>query len=75
VKKEKEKILKDMELHSRAREIIEHEVQRYGKELFKISQRIARLDGEKDIITTSNVKRAMLSLWKGSSPYRDYFWE
>lgn len=69
IESSQQKILKKVELHSYAEELIEKEVVTYREELYLFSRKIAESEMENYIITPSHVLKAKQVLWKRSKKY------
>lgn len=64
IQKSKEKILKKLELHSQASNLIEEEVSKYREDLYLFAKKVAESEMEEDIITKSHVIKAKQVLWR-----------
>lgn len=65
----KNRILKKLEVHNQAEDLIEAEVSRYREDLYVFAKRMANNEMEKDIITKAHVIKAKQVLWRRRSKY------
>ena len=65
----KRRVLKRIELHRKAEDLIELEVSRYREELYQLAKNIAKNEMDESIITESHVIRARQINWRSRQKY------